>query len=776
MRRAERPTPDAEPVSAAGRPHLTIVSPSTAPEAATGAGSATLALYTLTMFTSATLLFLVQPMFARMVLPLLGGSAAVWNTAMVFYQVTLLAGYLYAHATTRWLPLRFQVGLHAVVLLLPLLVLPIAVPGGWSPPTEGNPIPWLLALLGVAVGLPFFVVSTSSPLLQAWFARTGHRTAADPYFLYAASNVGSLLALVAYPLRVEPHLRLAEQSRMWAGGYALLAALTIGCALAVWRMTAVRTGAGRPTPSPDTASRIAPVTRTRRLRWVLLAFVPSSLMLSVTTYLSTTITPIPLFWVAPLALYLLTFILVFSGRNPLRAATMLRALPLVLMPLVMLLAVRAAGPIWLLIPLHLATFFVAAMVCHGTLAADRPHAAHLTEFYLWMSVGGALGGVFNALVAPVVFTSVLEYPIVLVLLCLLQAPAHYGNGPRSAIRRDVGLPVGLGLLAWGLIVAAQTGGVSSGPLALALVFGLPVLLCFRFSDRPVRFGLGVAAILLAAGAPHTGAQGQVLYAERSFFGIHRVMLDAEAQYHALAHGGTLHGRQSLDPARRREPLTYYTHGGPLGQFFDAAGDTAAPRRVAVIGLGSGSVACYSRPGDDWTFYEIDPAVERIAHDPRYFTFLQDCAPAARVVLGDARLSLAKAADARYDLMILDAYSSDSVPVHLITREALALYQDRLAAGGVLAFHISNKFLDLRPVVAVLAADAGLVAVDQLDVDLTREQAAAGKTGSEWVLIARGAADLGPLTSDPRWQPLTAAAGARPWTDDFSSIIGALRIR
>jgi hypothetical protein len=735
-----------------------------------------LLVYTVTMFASATLLFLVQPMFARMILPQLGGSPAVWNTTVVFYQIILLAGYIYAHFIATRLSRRKQIMLQVALLLASLVALPIAIPAGWSPPTQANPIPWLLALLFVAVSAPFFIVSTSSPLLQSWFASTSHRAAHDPYFLYAASNAGSMLALLSYPLLIEPRLRLSEQSLLWAGSYMLLLLLIVACAAFVWSTpaTANRAPHSDADAQPATPHAPLPLTWRRRLHWVLLAAVPSSLMLSVTTYLSTNIVPIPLLWVIPLALYLLTFILVFSGRPLLPHTVMCRALPIVLLPLVIAICAQATQPISLLLLLHLLAFFVITMVCHGALAADRPPARQLTAFYLWVSAGGAIGGMFNALLAPFLFSTVLEYPLALVLACLLlpRAPAGNSRSPMARARwLDIVLPLGLGALVAALILATKAAGMPPGPLNYGLIFGLPALLCFSFSRRPQRFALGIAG-LFAASLLYTSDQGQVVYAERSFFGIHRVLLDPTERYHVIAHGGTLHGRQSLDPARRREPLSYYTTSGPIGQVFA----TGERRRVAVVGLGAGALACYYRAGQEWTFYEIDASVERIARDPAYFTFLRDCTPDASVVLGDARLTLARATEQRYDLIVLDAYSSDSTPIHLITREALALYRDRLAPGGLLAFHISNQYLDLKLVLAALARDAGMVSLYQDDRVISPDEAASGKNASQWMILAPEQADFGALLEDSRWQALDIPSDTAIWTDDFSSVLSVLRLR
>jgi spermidine synthase len=732
-----------------------------------------LAIYTLTIFVSASLLFLVQPLFARMVLPLLGGSPSVWNTAVVFYQVVLLLGYGYAHVTTRWLGVRRQALLHAVIILLPLLVLPIAIPAGWVPPADTSPIPWLLSLLLVAVGLPYFVVTTSSPLIQKWFSHTGHPSAADPYFLYAASNVGSVLALLSYPFLMEPNLLLAEQSWTWAAGYALLVMLTLACALFVWRSSAAQ-GANT-APVAEESQPAASSERLgvgRRMRWVFLAFIPSSLMLSVTTYLSSNLASIPLLWIIPLIIYLFTFILVFARRTLLPHTIMVRALPIFLLPLVIVVIVQPIGPQSLLIPLHLVTFFIAAMVCHGELAQDRPSPQHLTEFYLWLSVGGALGGMFNALLAPVLFTTVVEYPLMLVLVCLAQWRPEPLRLQTRSVRLDFGLPLALAVLVVGLILSLQSTGWVSGPVSLGVMFGGPVLLGFSFSRRPVRFALGVGALLLAGGV-YTSAEGQVLYTERSFFGIHRVTLDREEQYHMLLHGNTVHGIQSRDVTRHQEPLSYYYPTGPIGQVFAELNEQQERMQVAVVGLGVGALACYNEPGQTWTFYEIDPVVEHIARDTGYFTYLQECAPQAEIVLGDARLSLVDAPDQQYDLLVLDAYSSDAVPIHLLTREALALYLDKLAPEGVLAFHISSRYFELAPVLGNLAQDAQLHARLRRD-SVTPEESERGKWTSNWVVMARNAATLEQVTDDTRWQRLYADPTTNVWTDDYSSILSVMK--
>lgn len=733
------------------------------------------ALYALTICGSAALLFVVQPMFARLVLPLLGGSPAVWNTAIVFFQAALLAGYAYAHAGATWLGVRRHAALHLVVLLLPLAVLPLAIPAGWTPPTGGNPAPWLLGLMTVAVGLPFFAVSATSPLLQRWFAATGHRQAADPYFLYAASNIGSMAALLAYPSLVEPHLRLAQQTRFWMWGYVLLVVLVVACAVALWRTRGELQPENKNPNSKTPTPKSIPVLQ--RLRWVFLAFVPSSLMLGVTSYLSSDVAVIPLMWIVPLALYLLTFILAFARREWIPRLLLVRVFPMFVIALVLLYNLQLVEPIGGLILLHLVTFFLAALLCHGRLAADRPEPERLTEFYLWLSVGGVLGGIFNALVAPVVFHSIVEYPLALVLACF-GGLGIAASEPSLAIRsaglsalRGVVAPVLFGGVTIALVLLVERTPYRTNPVVTGLLFGVPALVCFLFSRHPLRFALGVGALFIA-GSFFQREKGSVLYAERSFFGVNRVMLDPTGEYHLLIHGVTLHGRQSLDPARRHEALTYYHWSGPAGQVLQSYAH-APEKRVAVVGLGAGSLATYAQAGQVWTYYEIDPAVERIARNEAFFTFLHDAAAPVRVVAGDARLSLAAELEGNFDVMVMDAFSSDAIPVHLVTREALALYLRKLAPGGVLAFHISNLHLDLEPVFANLARDASLAALIRDDTYVSPADYRNGKSPSIWLVMARAPADLTLLSGDSRWSlPHTNAEPV--WTDDYSSLLRAFR--
>lgn len=726
--------------------------------------------YGLTLLVSATLLFMVQPMFAKMVLPLLGGTPAVWNTCMVFYQGALLAGYIYAHTATSRLGVRRQSAAHLGLLILAAaLALPLGVAPGWTPPAGGNPVPGLLLLLLASVGLPFFVVSTTAPLLQKWFAHTGHAAARDPYFLYGASNLGSMMALLSYPLVVEPFLSLRQQAWAWAGGYLVLAGFIAACAVMLWRSPVEippAAAAVDSNPHGDAGSEL--LTWGRRARWVLLSLVPSSLLLGVTTYISTDIAAVPLLWVIPLALYLLTFVLVCARRPPLSHDFMVRLEPIGIMALVLLFLLQVETGPWPLIALHLTAFFLIAMVCHGELMRLRPAASHLTEFYLWMSVGGVLGGMFNALAAPLIFRSLAEYPLMVAAACFLRPGSWGGKQPVRLL--DFLLVLAQGALVVGALRAP--GVMDSSFLRggiIALLAGLVAWFSYRFRNRPLGFGLGMGALLLA-GSLTLNPGSRTLFAERNFFGMLQVKLDDSGSYHLLTHGTTLHGAQSLEPDRFREPLTYYHPTGPLGQVFAAFSPKLAQGRIAIIGLGTGSIAGYGRPGQHYTFYEIDPAVAKIAQDPRYFTFLQDCPAAVEVILGDGRLALQQAPDASCDLIILDAFSSDAIPVHLVTREALKVYLSKLRDGGILTCHITNRYLDLIPVIGSLARDAGLACMVRKDFPLIENSPR--KSPSLWAVLARQPADLAPLAADPRWRPLDG--GNALWTDDFSNILAVFK--
>jgi SAM-dependent methyltransferase len=734
-------------------------------------------LFAMTLFASATLLFLMQPLFARKVLPLLGGSPAVWNTCMVFYQAALLAGYAYAHFSTRFLGLRRQTVLHLALMLLPLLVLPIAIPSGWRPPTESNPIPWLLALLFVSVALPFTVVSTSAPLFQRWFSASGHPDAPDPYFLYSASNAGSLLALLAYPLLLEPNLKLSEQSDLWAWGYGLLVVQTCVCVVLLWWFAPAAVQSVRqPT---DTA----PLPRWMHLRWLVYSMLPAGLLPAVTTHITTDVAAIPLLWVLPLMLYLLSFILVFTGPGKALHPWMIRLMPLGVLVLIYFMLLRRRPDLVIEIELHLAVFFLIAMVCHGELARLRPGPGRLTEYFLCLSLGGVLGGLLIALLAPLVFPRTLEYPLSLACAGLLCPSRQAIPSTRFQRLLDLLLPLGLGLLTAGIALTLNINGLRMDtfgqepedilPWILWLwAMGLPVGVCFAFTARPLRFGLCVGAVMLTALVCADWRDGVECRA-RSFFAQLSVQKDPKGEYRWLLHGTTLHGWQSLKQDRRDEPLTYFHRTGPVGQVFAARQRIAEPRHIGVTGLGIGSMAAYARRGQEWTFYEIDPAIKQIALNPDFFTYLSDAEQRGvdlRIVLGDARLRLQDAPAEGYDLLFLDAFSSDSVPVHLLTVEALELYLSKLKKDGWLIYNISNRYLELEWVLARQMRKCGLVGYVQFDDDIKDKP---GKTPSKFVILARSQEVLD-LTGDSRWQPLRERADVGLWTDDFSNLLSVFR--
>jgi hypothetical protein len=724
-----------------------------------------LAVFTVAIFVSAFLLFLVQPMFSKMVLPLMGGTPAVWNTAMLFFQMVLLGGYLYAHLTTRWLGIRRQVGLHLLILAVAFLTLPIGVGAGWSEPPVTWPTLWLLGLLAASLGLPFFILSSSGPLFQRWFSLTGHADAENPYFLYAASNLGSMVALLGYPVLIEPFFRLADQTLLWTWGFAGLFALCAACALLAVRGAAA---ARIPIAADPRAAFDYGLPVRRQARWVLLAFAASSLLLGVTTYVTTDIAAVPLLWVIPLALYLLTFIIVFARRVWIPHGLAVRLQPFLVIPLAILMFWGTRGGHTWLFGLHLAAFFVTVLVCHGELARDRPPVRHLTHFYLLISVGGALGGAFNTLVAPHLFRSVAEYPLVLVLALLLR-PRYDARDSSRARRLDLVMPLALGAVAATIVLTHVREWFEASPAVMLLPSVVLAVAILSANERPVRFGLAMGALLLA-GLGVRAALDDTLHRERTFFGTHEVLAREGGARHALYHGTTLHGVQIQDPELRLEPTTYYHRGGPVGQIVDAVRRGRGAVRAGIVGLGTGAIACHGAPGERWIYYEIDPEVVRIARDPALFTFLRDCHPETDVVLGDARITLARTQPGSYDLLVIDAFSSDAIPVHLLTREAVAMYMDRLAPGGVLALHISNRHLRLEPVVAAAAETLGVAARITRQSPAPAEAERFAATSSIWAVLAREPGDLGPLLQEPRWTEPARSPRVPAWTDDYAGIL------
>lgn len=721
-------------------------------------------LFAATLFVSAGLLFWIQPLFAKMALPLLGGAPAVWNTVMMFFQATLLLGYAYVHFVNLKLPPRWQVFLHLFVVAIALFSLPVAVQGGYNP--DDTPLTGLILLFAFSIGLPFFAVSATAPLLQRWFALSGHRQAKDPYFLYAASNLGSILALLAFPLILEPGLTLGEQGTAWSAGVTVLLVLIGLCAL-------VPAGNAkshcRPQPTVTMAPTEGRLRWHQRLLWTVLAFAPSSLLLGVTQHISTDVAAVPLIWVIPLALYLLSYVVVFARRPILPHSRVIRLQPY-LLALVFIAILFQESSIWLAVTSHLTVLFLLALSCHGELVARRPEVNRLTEFYLCMSIGGLLGGAFNVLAAPILFNGVYEYGLAVVAAALLRP--GYWKGPLQNYLSDIGLPLAI------LVVAITLYGVElpsdmkpyKDPIHLALFCAISILV-FGFKERPLRYGLGIGVALVVYGSSlHTG---DILSQSRSFFGVYRVKVSDDGLARELYHGTTIHGSQLLAKSQALEPVSYYSRQGPLGQIFEEFRKRRPDLSVALVGLGVGSALCYSNPADRWIVFELDPLVARIARDDKYFTFVRDCdrGQATKFLIGDGRLKLNGLPNASFDLMILDAYSSDAIPLHLLTKEALTLYRSKLSPGGILMFHVSNRYLELDRVLSALVHDAGMEA--RILRHKPNKRAPKHAKSSHWVAVAEQGTDLSSLTKTGKWRKLPTP-DLRPWTDGYSNIIEVLK--
>jgi len=703
------------------------------------------------IFVNAFLLFLLQPMFAKMALPHLGGSAAVWTSCMLFFQTALLGGYIYAHWVASRLRGRLQVVVHLGAVAAAGLCLPPQIPAGWSPADLSSPVPGFLWVLTRRIGPPFVLLAAGSPLLQHWFTRARVRRDRDPYSLYVASNFGSAVALFAYPFFLERQTSLGQQTLIWSVGYAVLFLGLAVCGALAWNAPVER----------PVVSEAPAVDWRERARWVVLAAVPSSLMLGVTSHITVDLAPMPLLWVLPLALYLTTFVIAFGAPSAQYTALVRTAVPFAVIILAVLLFLRSELPGKIGYTPHLVAFFVCALACHLRLAELRPHAGRLTEFYLWLALGGAVGGAFNVVVAPALFNSVLEYPLAIVLVAAVYRAA---NGSTSY--RDFAIPVALGA---GLAVFFLLDADPSR-LALSAAVLIVGVIAYGLRAMPFRFAATIGAMLFV-GLLLNRAGGTQRLATRSFYGVYQIIDDSSARIRDFYSGTTIHGAEVFGDSGR-SPATYYHRDGPLGALFGARAWRAAPWRVGVVGLGVGSTAAYARPGETWTFYEIDPLVARIAADNSWFHYLHAAAAAPTIVLGDARLSLAAALPRSLDVLLVDAFSSDAIPTHLLTREALQLYRQRLAEDGVIAWHISNRYLDLRPVLEGLAADAGMTALIFSDQKIPKDSG--GRFPSIWVVMSAGPKTVDAIRSDSRWLPLRSQRPPILWTDERSDVFSVLR--
>ncbi|QDL54157.1 fused MFS/spermidine synthase [Rhodoferax aquaticus] len=668
--------------------------------------------YGLTIFLSAFLLFQVQPLIGKMILPWFGGSAAVWTTCMLFFQLVLLLGYFYSHWVVRKLTPYRQSLVHGGLLLLSVLLIPIAPSVDWKPTGAENPTLRILGLLTVSIGLPYFVLSTTGPLLQAWFAR--ERAGLVPYRLFALSNFGSMLALLAYPLAVEPVFPTQWQSYLWSG---LFACFVLACGLLAWRG---RSGQVIAAPSPELHG-VAP-RWSNKVLWAALAACPSILMVADTSYLTTNIAPIPMIWVAPLALYLLSFIVSFDTQGWYQRKVFL---PLLVLGLWVLAYLPTLGiselPIAVSMGVNLAAFFVACMVCHGELARLQPHPSYLTGYYLMLSVGGVLGGFFVGVIAPYCFNSNYELSVGIVLTGVVAALAVIPSIPSLHARWRQ--------LAWAC--------------SIAMLLGIAYL---RVQDHQEE----------TDGAEVT---------RRNFYGTLQVFHNAERQSRSMFHGQITHGRQFTSPDKLDVPTTYYSPDGGVGKALQIKA-AQGPLRVGVIGLGVGTLASYGRTGDYMRLYEIDPLVIEIAQ--KNFSYLARTQAKTDIVLGDARLQLELEPSQQFDVLVVDAFSGDSVPIHLLTQEAFAQYMRHLKPNGVLAVHITNRFLDLRPVVQTAAQQFGK-AVRLVDAQGIPEKLV---LRSRWALIS---SDMGFFQSSAlaHASAYEAPPGFKLWKDDYSSIFSVL---
>jgi hypothetical protein len=719
------------------------------------------------IFVSAGLLFSVQPLFAKIVLPRLGGAPSVWSVALMFFQAALLAGYLYAHLLTRFLPGWRSAAAHLPVMIAATAVLPLGMASGWEkPPAQGAEF-WLIGLFTVSIGLPFFALSANAPLLQAWFARTGHPSAKDPYFLYAASNVGSFFALLSYPFLVEPLARLSQQTNVWSLLFVALIALIAVCAILLFR-------------SPDRLPRwstaeagreTAPAWRDA-LIWIALGFVPSGLLVAVTAHISTDVAAVPLLWVLPLALYLLSFVIVFQTKPIVPLEFFIRIQPAAVALLIGALIFRDLQSIFVVIGLNLAVLFITGMVCHGELVRRRPPARFLTEFYLWLAAGGVLGGIFAGLIAPNVFNWVAEYPLLIVAGLLCRPGLIVPNDRIFWLSMAAAL-----LLVAAAVVSIRVFGIYPDARAFEGMVGVVLLLIVIYLSRNtlrLAGAFGCIFVLIYAYL----AEGTHVQTFRSFFGVHKIYetRTSELGVRVLMHGTTIHGAQVISGEMksadgRPSLVTYFGPLSPMTALFEAARKKkGGPIRVAVVGLGAGMMACYLRERDSLDFYEIDRTVVKIALAPAKFEFVSACKPDAKVVLGDARLTLADTPDGHYDLIVMDAFSSDAVPVHLLTREAMALYLRKLAPGGLVGSHVMNRHLELPSVVAGIASANGLV---------TRIMSSDGADADQYMFassvaaVARKDEDFGPLLKSGDWPVQEPDPDRRVWTDDYSNIAGAM---
>jgi len=719
-----------------------------------------------TLFLSAFLLFWFEPMVGKMMLPLLGGAASVWITCLLFFQLMLLTGYGYAHVLERYASLRNQILVHSVMLLAVFIFLPVQFGARPDAAASAHPSSWLLWQLVKTVGIPFCVVSTTAPLLQNWLSKTHASSGRDPYFLYAISNAGSLIALLSYPLLIEPRVGVRTQSWSWLAGYATLTLMVFVASGLVWknghRESRVKYHEAAGTPAWRS-----------RLFWLAAAFVPSALMLAVTNHILLNLASVPFLWIIPLAVYLITFMVAFGRRIHLSPALLSRIAPIVLLLLFPFVAASHtvdARYMWYLVGSHILILLIGALLCHTALAARRPDPQHLTEFYFWVALGGALGGAFTAVIAPFVFNTVIEYPLLVALIAFFR---ETGESDTRIKGGDLMFPAALGFFVIGASKVLQWANVdiTTDYITTVLVDLVIILTAYLFRLRAFRFGLAMAVLIMTYHSvlPQFYGSSQFIFTARDFFGVKGVKFDGGTNSRRLLHGDTLHGLESLDAELVGQPLSYYHETGPVGDVMKML-SRRADQQIGVVGLGTGSMAGWTAPYRHITFFDIDPQIYDIAS--KYFTFLGRCAKKCDVVLGDGRLSIERMNDGMFDMLMLDAFNSDSIPAHLVSREAIQMYLSKLKPNGLLMFHVSNRYMDVEGLICAAVTDASLEALVRDD----EERQNWLKARSHFVVAAKNAEALGSLEEDENWLRVEKPARIHPWTDDYSNMLEILRWR
>lgn len=714
--------------------------------------------FSLTLLLSATLLFSVQPMFAKMILPLLGGTPQVWNTAMLFFQICLLTGYGYAHLSSKFLPTRAQIILHICLLGLFFIALPFLIPHEMYPNGDENPIVWQLKVMLLTVGGPFTIVSASAPLLQKWFSLSAHKDANNPYFLYGASNLGSMVSLLSYPFLIETYLTLSEQAYSWMIGYGTLIAAIGVCGAIIW------TSAKNNSSAENNIRPTENLSWSKRGKWLLLSAIPSSLMLGVTTHITTNIASVPLIWVIPLALYLSTFIFVFAKKQIFSANLLAYLSVLFILGLLGETIIFDTSSPFILMGINFTTFFVVSMLCHKELADSKPSVVHLTEFYLIMSLGGVLGGLTNAIIAPIFFIIPIEYGLALSAALFFR----FSNKDTSNDWKDLkqNLVILLVILVSGIACIYIRDNHNAQILCLALMI-MSVL--FIVNTRYI-VAIALSAVILASPLSMNFSllfTPDLLHQERNFFGILKVINGKNERL--LMHGTTNHGTQPFtDDKLILEPVSYYSNKSPLRDVISLFENKADEQKFAVLGLGIGVTSCFTHKNRSYDFYEIDKAVADIAENKKYFTFMSDCGSPYQIHLGDGRLKIDEQPDATYDFILIDVFSSDNIPVHVITQEAVEIYTKKLKPDGTLVFHISNNFLDLEPVLYQISNNLGYVGYAKLALAEKIKKLNLTSFPAHYFVMTKNEDSIKKLVF-LGWDKAQPRNGVHAWTDQYSNI-------